>query len=324
MSPPLPQPDELIQPVRVIADLRAFQAQARAGGVEDLVEFRAFYTRDLLLFGAVAGPEEGELVILLHGFPDFWLSWTRQIPALVEAGYRVIIPDQRGYHRSEKPADIDAYQLPELGQDILDIIAAAGREKAHLVGHDWGGGVAWWLAQNHPESFSSVSVLNCPHPAILGDAIQFKNRRQMVRSWYIAFFQLPKLPELFGKSRQYAPLKRALTEMSYPGAFTEEELAIYEEAWSQDGALRGMVNWYRAARRKTFSGDPFRPAPINVPLQIIWGVDDAALHPSLVEPSADLCTPQAPIHWDEDAGHWIQRDNPMLVNEQLLRFFDQQ
>ncbi len=319
MTSSLPQPEEKVQPIRCIPQREVHEAQARAGGVEDLVEFRAFYTRDILLFGAVAGPEDGEPVVMLHGFPDMWLGWARQIRPLVEAGYRLIIPDQRGYNRSEKPGDIDDYQLSELGQDIVDVLDAVGVEKAHLVGHDWGGAITWWLAEHRPERWKTATILNCPHPTVMMEELSFRNVRQMLRSWYIAFFQIPHLSEATARAGNFRFLETAL-RLGREGAFSDEEIEAYKEAWSQDGAVRSMLSYYRAARRAMFDGDGEESKEITVPTTVIWGVDDKALDRSTVEPSTARCR-DAQIHWVEEASHWVQRDCPELVSEKLVEVF---
>lgn len=319
MTSPLPQPDKKVQPIRCIPQREAHEAQAKAGGVDDLVEFRAFYTRDVLLFGAVAGPEDGEPVVMLHGFPDMWLGWARQIRPLVEAGYRLIIPDLRGYNRSEKPGGVAAYQLPELGQDVVDLLDAVGLESAHLVGHDWGGAIAWWLAEHHAERWKTATILNCPHADVLANELRFRNPRQMVRSWYIALFQIPHLSEAVVRAAEFKFLEAAL-RMGHEDAFTDDEIEAYRDAWSQDGAVRAMLNYYRAARRAMFSDAHEASKEIAVPTTIIWGVDDKALDRSTVEPSAARCR-DAEIVWVEEASHWVQRDCPELVSERLREGF---
>ncbi len=317
----LPQPDEKVQPIRLIAQREAHEAEARAGGVEDLVEFRAFYCGDILLFGAVAGPEDGPPVILLHGFPDFWLGWAPLIRPLVEAGYRVVIPDQRGYNFSEKPADVEEYTLEHLGADIIGLLDANRFDKAHLVGHDWGGANAWWLAEHHPERFRSVTILNCPHYGVMAKALKFKHLRQMMRSWYIALFQVPRVPEKIASADNYRMLVAALRKLSDTQAFSDREIEVYRKAWAQEGAVRSMLNWYRAARGFFLDGaDDFVSPEIDVPINVIWGKNDAALDASLVEPSIERCS-NAEIHWFDEAGHWVHRDCPEPVSELLLSIF---
>ena len=307
----------LIQPLRVEADRLAHREEARAVGVEDLVEFRVVYTRDVALHVGLAGPADGEPVVMLHGFPDLWMGWSEQIRPLVEAGYRVILPDQRGYNRSEKPAGVRAYRLESLGRDILDLLEALEYEEAHLVGHDWGGAVAWWLAEHHPGKWKTVSVLNCPPADVMARALQ-REFRQFKKSWYILLFQLPRLPEKVASAGKFRFLEEALRRGSTAGAFSHWEIDLYKEAWKRPGALTGMMNWYRAARSGLF--ERRKPEPIRVPAQIIWGKKDLALDPLLVEPSAARCT-DVQVHWVEQAGHWVQRDAAELVTEKLLQHF---
>lgn len=339
MTEAISQPEEKIQPVRVVPQREAMEEVARAGEVDDIVEFRAFYTREVVLFGAVAGPEDGDVVVLLHGFPDCWLSWTHQIRALAEAGYRVIAPDQRGYHFSEKPSGAAAYTLDKLGGDIVDIVDAAGVDSAHLVGHDWGGAVSWWLAKHRGERFRTVTIANCPHQGVMMKSLMFNNFRQMMRSWYIGFFQLPAIPQAVLRAGNYRALAKTLRSLAEnPDAFSDAEIEAYRQVWSQEGSLTAMVNWYRAGRVSMFSGrssksqsenggsaeqdeSSTRRSKITVPLQIIWGEQDKALDVSLVEPSADRCE-DATIHWVPEAGHWVQRDCPKKFNDELLGFVE--
>lgn len=309
-----PEPENPVQPLRVIAHGNDHREAARAAGIDDLMEFRAIYTSEVLLQVALAGPEDGEPVVLLHGFPDFWLSWARQVRFLVEAGYRVIIPDQRGYNLSEKPPDVGDYHLRHLAQDILDCLDALGHDRAHLVGHDWGGAVSWWLAEHHPRRFLTLTVFNCPPAEVLAEAIK-REPRQMLRSWYIAYFQIPRLPELMAATGNYRALEKALLTMSMPGSFSEAELAAYRKAWSRPGALRAMINWYRAARDAVFAPRDCRQ--IEVPTTIIWGERDAALHPLLIEKTAARCK-VVDVHALPEAKHWVHRDCPDEVNPKLL------
>lgn len=315
------EPRHPVQPLRLLTHREAHGDEAREGGVEHLVEFRAVQTGGATLHIALAGPEDGEPVVLLHGFPDFWLSWARQIPALVEAGYRLIIPDQRGYNLSEKPPEVDAYQMECLGQDVLDLLQALGfgSRKAHLVGHDWGGAVAWWLGQNFQSRWKSLTVLNCPPEEVLLWALKRKPR-QMVRSWYIGLFQIPWLPEKLAAAGEYRWLEGALRRAAAPAAFTGGELRVYRKAWSREGALRGMINWYRAARKRAARLSAGLPDPVYVPTTIIWGQQDVALHPLLVERSAACCS-DIVVEWIDHAGHWVHREAPQMVTKKMLESF---
>jgi pimeloyl-ACP methyl ester carboxylesterase len=269
-----------------------------------------------LEFPAVsAGPADGPLVILLHGFPEFSYGWRRQIPVLAEAGLRVAAPDQRGYSRSAKPAGIAAYMLDSLADDVLGLADALGRERFAVVGHDWGGVVAWHLAARNPERVTRAAILNAPHPATLRRYAR-AHPTQALKSWYVAFFQLPSLPERALGASGFWVLRRVLRRSSRPGTFTGDDFRHYRDAWAQPGALTAMLNWYRALRLR-----PAAPAParIRVPVRVIWGDRDAFLDRGLAEAGAALCDNAEIIHLP-DATHWLQHEEPGKVNRLLVEF----
>jgi pimeloyl-ACP methyl ester carboxylesterase len=260
-----------------------------------------------------AGPQDGQLVVLLHGFPEFWYGWRRQIGPLAEAGYRVMVPDQRGYNTSDKPPRVADYRIETLAADVLALIAETGREKAHVIGHDWGAVVAWWLGSHHPQRVERLAILNVPHPAVMRRHL-LTNLRQLRRSWYIFFFQLPWLPE---RALRRGLAERALRGTSRRGTFSEEDVARYREAWAQPGAMRSMVNWYRAAIR----GAARARGPWRIPVEtlVLWGVRDVALGREMVGPSLALCDRGRSIFF-EKATHWVQHEEAEAVNTHLLRF----
>lgn len=264
------------------------------------------------------GPLDGPLVVLLHGFPDFWYSWRHQLPALAEAGYRVWVPDQRGYNRSSKPLRIRDYRIEELAADVLGLLAAAGRGKVTLVGHDWGAAVTWWLASQHPTLIERAAILNVPHPAALARALR-RTGRQRRKSWYMFFFQLPWLPEWWLRRRRYEALRWALQGTSRPGTFSADDMAAYQAAWAQPGALRGMVHWYRAVRYQRRAATT--PTKIAVPVRIIWGSQDAFLLSELAQQSLAYCE-QGELYYLPEASHWVQHEEPARVNQLLLEFLE--
>jgi len=260
------------------------------------------------------GPDHGRLVLLLHGFPEFWYGWRHQIPALADRGFRVWAPDQRGYNLSEKPSGLDAYTRDQLAADAAGLIAASGRERAVVVGHDWGAAVAWRLAGKHPELVDRLVIINVPHPQVFRQHLR-TNLGQLLRSWYVFAFQLPGLPEALARWKDWRPLTRALTRTSLPGTFSEEDLARYREAWSRPGAYPAMLNWYRAAVRRP--SPPLEDPVIQPPTLVIWGSRDRFLDPALAEPSAGMCR-DGRLEIFPEATHWVIHEQPDRVNRLIL------
>jgi pimeloyl-ACP methyl ester carboxylesterase len=261
-----------------------------------------------------AGPEDGPPVLLLHGFPEFWWGWRKQIPGLARAGFRVVVPDQRGYNTSSKPPNLRDYDLDTLANDVIGLIESCGCERAHLVGHDWGGLVAWWAASRHPDRIARLAILNAPHPAVGRDYLRL-HPSQIVRSAYIAFFQLPWLPEVVLSRRDYAVMRQALTRSSRRGTVTDAELDIYAETWREPGALTAMLNWYRALRRRPAMANP----RVEAPTLVIWGVRDAALEVGLAHASLALCRDGRLVRI-EDATHWVHLEAADRVTAEIAAF----
>jgi pimeloyl-ACP methyl ester carboxylesterase len=265
---------------------------------------------------AHAGPESGPPVVLLHGFPEPWTCWRHQIDSLAGAGYRVLAPDQRGYGQSDKPPRIADYALGELAADVVGLIEATGRERVALVGHDWGAIVAWWVALHHADRLDRLIILNGPHPLAFHRFVR-SHPTQLVRSWYVFFFQLPALPEWNFRRRNWSALTRALRATSRPGTFSDLDLDSYRQAWSEPGALRAMIHWYRAALRH--SPKPPADPRVKVPTLLIWGLRDRFLSPGLAEASLAYCD-RGRLEAIDDATHWVQHEEPELVNRLMLEF----
>lgn len=271
-------------------------------------------TNKIRLHVVQAGPKSGTPIVLLHGFPEFWYGWRKQIPALAEAGCRVIVPDQRGYNLSDRPKGIKAYCVDELVADVVGLIDALEYERVNVVGHDWGALVAWMLAIRHPDRLHRLGIVNVPHPAVIRHFLR-RDPEQMVRSWYAAFFQLPWLPELSLRLGRWRGASLAMRRSATPSAFTDEDMEKYRAAWSQPGAMTAMLNWYRAAARSwpQLTDD----MQVHVPTLILWGVKDVALTYRMARPSLDYCD-KGNLIFFPDATHWVQHDEADEVNRHLL------
>jgi pimeloyl-ACP methyl ester carboxylesterase len=274
-------------------------------------------TNGIKLHVVMAGPEEGQPVILLHGFPEFWYGWRKQVPALASAGYRVIVPDQRGYNLSDKPRGVRAYRLDALVRDIVGLVDALGYEKVNLIGHDWGAMVAWVLAIRHPERLHRLGILNVPHPAVIRNFLRRGDPEQLRRSWYVFALQIPWLPEHFLRKNDWRNMVRGMRGSGKIHTFTNEDIREYKEAWSQPDALTAMINWYRAAAWYW----PKLPKDLRVKVAtlMIWGMKDAALSHRMARLSMDYCE-DGKLVFFEDATHWVQLDEAENVTNLLLEF----
>lgn len=254
------------------------------------------------------GPTDGELVILLHGFPQDATAWGRVASRLHRAGLRTLAPHQRGYSRRARPRRVSAYSLRELVGDVLALLDEAGAERAHIVGHDWGGAVAWAVAQRHPERVSSLVVLSTPHPAALWWAIQHSD--QLRHSWYMLVFQLPVVPELL-----LARLLRsgALQRWGVPG----DDSRRYALRLGRSRAVRGPINWYRAALRQALRRPAETEAAVSMPTTYIWGSRDPFLGRVGAERTAQYVVGDYRFV-EVNAGHWLPEREPALVAQEIL------
>lgn len=285
---------------------------------EDLaVEHKTATTNGIRLHYVEAGGRERPLVVLLHGFPEFWFSWRYQIQPLVDAGFRVIAPDQRGYNDSEKHGPYDANTL---AADIAGLIEHAGARRAHIVGHDWGGAIAWQFAINHPEMCERLVVLNCPHPAMFKRGLE-QSSVQRKKSWYMFMFQLPLLPELWITRKDGKEIESAF----YAGAvdksrLNKEELRYYRDAMLKPGAARAAIGWYRTALRSAFIPGGKKPTfrTIEAPTTLIWGRPDFALDYDALVPGTERFAPKLEVRTLDGVGHFCQTEAPERVNPLLL------
>jgi pimeloyl-ACP methyl ester carboxylesterase len=280
------------------------------------VAHRTIPVNGIELHVAEAGPPEGPLVILLHGFPEFWFEWREQIAPLAQAGFRVVAPDQRGYNLSSKPSGIAAYRLDALANDIFALASALGRQRFSVVGHDWGASVAWWMATTGGERLDRLAIMNAPHPAVWLDAMT-SDPAQKKKSRYVQALRTPWIPELMVRLGGYKGLADAFKSSPRQDAFGPQAMAAYQAAWRRPGALTATLNWYRAL----FAQD--LPVPVagalKVPTLVLWGDQDAFAEPELAEASAALCAEARVVHFP-GASHWLPHDEPEAVTRELIGF----
>jgi pimeloyl-ACP methyl ester carboxylesterase len=260
----------------------------------------------------------GPLVVLLHGFPEFWYSWRQQIPALAAAGYRVIAPDLRGYNTSDKPAGVREYAMDRLVEDVVQLMERESKGPAFLVGHDWGGVIAWRCAALHPGLIRKLAILNAPHPTSYRRLL-WRSPRQWLRSGYVGMFQFPWLPELVLRGGDYWLIERALRRQPGSNVFTEEDIAAYKEALRVPGALTSALNYYRAAVRHS-RWLYTEPQQVALPTLLIWGERDPYLSSKLTR-NLDSLVPHLRIERLATIGHWVQNEAARTVNALLLDHF---
>jgi pimeloyl-ACP methyl ester carboxylesterase len=278
------------------------------------IDTKLIETNGIKLHTQFAGREEGEPVILLHGFPDAWFGWEQQIEALAKEGYRVIVPDQRGYNLSDKPKGKENYRMELLVQDILGLADTLEIERFYLVGHDFGAMVAWWIAIYYPERIKRMVISNVPHPKVMGKYLR-KSFSQMRKSWYAFFFRIPALPERLVGVRNWKYFSSAMAK-----GLTEEQLNRYRESWAQPNAITCMINWYRAfGKGFTKKAKSLR---VNIPTIILWGKQDPHLSYAMAEMSVDMCEECSLVTFD-NASHWVHQDEPEEFNKQMISFLKQ-
>jgi pimeloyl-ACP methyl ester carboxylesterase len=261
---------------------------------------------------------EGPLVVLLHGFPEFWYSWRYQIPFLAGHGYMVVAPDLRGYNETDKPSK--GYNVSTLLRDIVGLIKGLERDKAIIVGHDWGGALAWAFAARYPQMTERLIVLNAPHPAAF--ARELRTWRQLRKSWYMFFFQLPWLPEYVLGRNHAAVIGRMLYASAVQkSAFPPDVIERYRDAMSKPGALTASINYYRTLFRRMRSLRAGAGAIIDVPTLLIWGKQDIALGIELTH-GLEQWVPNIQIKRIPDSGHWVQQEKPDEVNTLMLEFLN--
>jgi len=261
-----------------------------------------------------AGMENQKVMVMLHGFPEYHNGWKNQIKFFAKQGYHVVVPDQRGYGDSDKPKGIKSYVLEELTEDIVQLIRSVTDDKITLVGHDWGGGVAWTLAQHHPHLLDKLVILNMPQIQVMKETLRTSSE-QRLRSWYAVFFQLPILPEFFLRLVDYKLLRLSLTKASNRHTFSSVDIQEYKEAWKKQDSLTSMLNWYRAF----FYSKLDHKKDVTIPTLILWGAKDKALSVQMAHGSLRKCTDGRLVVLD-DLTHWLHHEDPDRVNGLMLKF----
>ena len=265
---------------------------------------------------------EGErLVILLHGFPECWYSWRHQLDALGEH-YRVVAPDMRGYNLSDKPPRVEDYRMARLADDVTGLVRHFGARQAAIVGHDWGAAVAWAVAQYYPEYVWKLAALQVPPPSVWAKNLTLK---QLLRSWYMFFFQLPKLPEWWMSREDFAAVERMFRHTSRPGTFSDRDFTIYKAALREPGALTATVNYYRAnlgalLSRRLRDERADASGGVTVPTLFVYGERDFGIVPETVRGVGDFVhAPYREVRLAR-SNHWVQQEFPNEVNAALLSF----
>jgi len=248
---------------------------------------------------------EGPAVVLLHGFPEDARTWRRQIGPLVRAGFAAWAVDLRGYGGSDRPAGREAYRLRHLVGDVAAVVRATGRARAHVVGHDWGGIIAWTFAGARPELLDRLVILNAPHVGVYLEKLW--RTSQWLRSWYVGFFQLPILPERVMRVGNFRVLRRAFDRLAgRAGVYGAEEIEEYVRAMAAPGALTAAINYYRANVGRE-AMELARGARTGAETLVIWGERDPALVVELLDGLARVA-PRVRVHRIADAGHWVQNE----------------
>jgi pimeloyl-ACP methyl ester carboxylesterase len=278
---------------------------------------RTIETNGVKLHVIEAGPADGPMVLFHHGFPEFWYAWEKQIGYFADRGYLVVVPDQRGCNLSEKPKGLAPYAFDELAKDVVGLIDFYKRDQIFLAGHDVGGAVSWWTAMKYPERIKRLVVMNSPHPSVLAKYL-FGNRKQMEKSWYIFFFQIPGVAELIASKDNYQWMVDILTEESRPGAFTPEDLEKYRESYSQPHAMTSTINVYRASMQAP--SPPPADVRIKMPMMLLWGMKDFAFLPELSGESIAYCEKGRLVEFP-DCTHWITHEEADAINPLMDDFF---
>ncbi|HUS41076.1 MAG TPA: alpha/beta fold hydrolase [Ilumatobacteraceae bacterium] len=260
------------------------------------------------------------LALLLHGFPESAFSWRHQIPELAAAGYEVWAPNLRGYGESSKPPKVSDYSMDCLLADIGALIDVSGRGDVTLIGHDWGAAQAWMFAIRRVRPLDRLVIMNVPHPACMQR--ELRSVRQLLKSWYMFFFQIPWLPEKLLCARQAKAVGDAFTKSAVdPARFPDEVVDVYRKAALRPGAMRSMINYYRAAFRGARASASEELATIETPTLLIWGLEDVALSKETTN-GTDEFVSDLTMRFLPGVSHWVQQEAPETVNAMVLAWLD--
>lgn len=266
---------------------------------------------DVTLHYVSAGSRDKPLIIFLHGFPDFWYAWKHQILDL-KRDFWVVVPDLRGYGQSSKPSRVEDYHGSYLMEDVRGLIKSLGKDKATIVGHDWGASIAWSFATKHEDMVEKLVILNGPHPLAIRHQLEH-SLEQIFKSWYFVTFQAPWLPEVFFRASDL----EALDKVHAP--YDQEEREAFKYAFCKSGAFTGPINYYRAAFRKIPGARGLKFRKLAIPALILWGRRDFALTSDLATLSLDYAG-SGKVEYAATAGHWVHRENPDFVNQHIRQF----
>jgi pimeloyl-ACP methyl ester carboxylesterase len=280
----------------------------------DAITHRTVHANGLDFHVAVAGSGE-KLALCLHGFPESCFSWRHQMPMLAQLGFTVWAPDLRGYGKTSRPLGVPAYSMDNLREDVAALIEASGAKATVLVGHDWGALIAWDYAMFGRVPISRLIIMNVPHPALAQQGL--RTLKQLAKSWYIFFFQLPRVPEWALARNGYAAIAQAFRGMAVDKSrFPREVLRVYQDAAAQPGALTAMLNYYRALVRGLRANRRRGTPRIEVPTLMLWGEVDAALGKELTY-GTDRYVSDLTLRYLPNVSHWVQQEAPETVNQMM-------
>ena len=279
-------------------------------------------TRGLRFEVTMAGGSSDRLALLLHGFPEHAHSWRYQIPMLAQLGYRVWAPNLRGYGKSDRPLDVADYTIDKLEQDVADLIEASGSKSVLLIGHDWGALIAWSFAMYNPGKLERLVIMNVPHPQLMRRGLG--TMKQLRKSWYVIFFQIRGLPEKVMSLGDFAAIGRIFrSTVVHQEHFTDDVIDVFKKNAAEPGALRAMLNYYRAPPYASGLVKKRGIPKIETKTLMIWGEQDSALGKELTY-GTDRLVSDLTLRYIPDASHWVQQDAPDTVNAMLSAFLTDQ